>query len=179
MILYSNQSTGHLVPNTGGYPAFDPNTIFTDDMTEGGGGGSGGGGGGGTTLGMTSSTIVDGANLIGSGTGSTITSTAGSQSSNIASGNSVDQSSTYSLNLGSGMISKGGVFNGISQVQGPTSIVGQNQQINQSQSQSQSQSLGKIDSGVSLLSSGVGSETRDTTVLSLKRKAEDACESSN
>ena len=152
-------------------------------MTLGGAGGGGGGGGDGTTVGMKSSSDIEESNLTGSGsgsgTGSMNTSSAGGQLSFSTSSNAVDQSSTYSLNLGSGMVSKGGIFNGLNQVQGPTSILGQNQNLNPSQSKSQNQILGETDGGVALLSPIVESEIRETTALSLKRKVDEICDSIN
>ena len=136
MIVHSNQSTGQSVVNSGAFTGFDPNTIFSQDVTLGGAGD-------GTTVGMKSSSDIEESNLAGSGpgTGSMNTSTAGGQLSFSTSSNAVDQSSTYSMNLGSGMVSKGGIFNGLNQVQGPTSVLGQNQNLNQSQSKSQNQIL--------------------------------------
>ena len=150
-------------------------------MTLGGGAGAEGRGGDGTTVGMKSSSDIEESNLTGSGsgTGSMNTSSAGGQLSFSTSSNAVDQSSTYSLNLGSGMVSKGGIFNGLNQVQGPTSILGQNQNLNPSQSKSQNQILGETDGGVALLSPTVESEIRETTALSLKRKVDEICNSIN
>ena len=179
MIVHSNQSTGQSVVNSGAFTGFDPNTIFPQDVTLGGG--AGGRGGDGTTVGMKSSSDIEESNMTGSGsgTGSMNTSTAGGQLSFSTSSNAVDQSSTYSLNLGSGMVSKGGIFNGLNQVQGPTSVLGQNQNLNQSQSRSQNQILGETDGGVALLSPTVESEIRETTVLSLKRKVDEICDGIN
>ena len=183
MIVHSNQSTGQSVVNSGAFTGFDPNTIFSQDVTLGGGAGAEGRGGDGTTVGMKSSSDIEESNLTGSGsgsgTGSMNTSSAGGQLSFSTSSNAVDQSSTYSLNLGSGMVSKGGIFNGLNQVQGPTSVLGQNQNLNQSQSKSQNQILGETDGGVALLSPTVESEIRETTVLSLKRKVDEICHSIN
>ena len=182
MIFHSNQSTGQSVVNSGAFTGFDPNTIFPQDVTLGGAGAEGRGGDG-TTVGMKSSSDIEESNLTGSGsgsgTGSMNTSSAGGQLSFSTSSNAVDQSSTYSLNLGSGMVSKGGIFNGLNQVQGPTSILGQNQNLNQSQSKSQNQISGETDGGVALLSPAVESEIRETTVLSLKRKVDEICDSIN
>ena len=125
------------------------------------------------TRGKTSTTVEE-INQIEIGTGTGASSSSGNQFSIHA----VDQSTTYSLNLGSGMASKGGVSNGISTVQSlPTVSMSASEQ-----NFSSDLVEGNVYSTLSSVSLPFENKDKDgdsDVSLLLKRKADEICNGSS